>query len=163
MEDILMRLSAVLVMVSCLLVIPLIFIALDLWAGIRKANVRGDKIRSNKMKRTINKISKYYNAILAMCVVDWVQIAAFCFMSRFYGWTPYTIPIFTLIGVLFVAGIEIKSILEPADEKESRERNEVTDLAVALLKCDRDPVKIAEAIAGYIKKSTDKMEDFNKE
>ena len=163
MEQILMQISALLVLVAVLLVIPLIFIGLDLWAGIRKAKVRGDRIMSNKMKRTINKISKYYNAILALMVVDAVQIAAFCFMARFYGWTPYTFPVFTFIGVLFVAGIEIKSILEPADEKESRERNEITDLAVKLLKCDKDPAKIAEAIAGFIKDSNDKMEDFNKE
>ena len=163
MEQILMQISALLVLVAVLLVIPLIFIGLDLWAGIRKAKVRGDKIMSNKMKRTINKISKYYNAILALMVVDAIQIAAFCFMARFYGWTPYTFPVFTFIGVIFVAGIEIKSILEPANEKESRERNEVTDLAVQLLKCDKDPAKIAEAIAGFIKSSNDKMEDFNRD
>ncbi len=161
MTEIYMQLSAALVLVACLLVIPLIFILLDLWAGVRKAQQRGDKIRSNKMKRTVNKISKYYNAVLALCVVDAVQIAAFCFMARFYDWTPYTIPIFTIIGVLFVAGVEIKSIIEPANEKESRERDDIMALAVALAGCEKDPKKIAQAVADFFSASTDKKDEFN--
>lgn len=160
-EEFLQQITAALVLVACLLIIPLIFILLDLWAGIRKANQRGDKIRSNKMKRTVNKISKYYNAVLALCVVDAVQISAFCFMAQFYGWTAYTIPIFTIIGVLFVAGVEIKSIIEPANEKESRERDDIMALAVALAGCDKDPKKIAKAVADFFTAAKEEKDELN--
>ena len=64
------QLIALLLIITGMLFTPLVFIALDYWAGIRKARKRGEAIRSDKMKRTIDKISRYYNAILAMMVVE---------------------------------------------------------------------------------------------
>ena len=61
---------AILFIVAGLLFTPLIFIALDFWAGIRKAKKRGDIIESDKMKRTVDKVSRYYNGIFAMMVLD---------------------------------------------------------------------------------------------
>jgi hypothetical protein len=133
-----------------MLVSPLVFIALDYWAGIRKARKRGDKILSNKMKRTVDKCARYYNAILAMVVLDVIQISAFLFLWKYNGWDCYTFPLFTLIGVLFVAAIEIKSITEPADAKEARDMKEVMELAKAIAEHKNDPKEIAEAIAEYL-------------
>lgn len=144
------QLIVVLFLVVGLLVVPVLLIALDFWAGIRKAHARGDRIRSDKMQRTIQKLSRYYNAILSMLVLDCVQIAGFVFLHIFNGWTLYTFPLFTLIAVLFVASIEIKSIWEPADAKESREMKEVTELAKAIATHRSDPKEIAEAIAEYL-------------
>ena len=135
---------------------PLVFIALDYWAGIRKAKKRGERICSNKMKHTVDKVARYYNAILAMVMLDLIQIGAFIFLWRFNGWNCYTFPIFTLIGVLFIAAIEVKSIMEPADEKESREMKEVTELAKAIAEHKSDPKEIAEAIAGYLNADKEK-------
>lgn len=104
------------------------------------------------MKRTVDKISRYYNAILAMLVVDCIQMSAFIFLYLYYSWTPYTLPVFTLAAILFVAAIEIKSIYEPADVKESREMREVTALASAIAAHKNDPKEIAEAIAKYLNK-----------
>ena len=59
------QLIVVMFLMVGLLITPLFFIALDFWAGIRKAHTRGDRIRSDKMQRTIQKLSRYYNAILA--------------------------------------------------------------------------------------------------
>ena len=144
------QLIVVLFLVVGLLVVPVLLIALDFWAGIRKAHTRGDRIRSDKMQRTIQKLSRYYNAILAMLVLDAVQIAGFVFLHIFNGWTLYTFPLFTLIAVLFVASIEIKSIWEPADVKESREMKEVSELAKAIVAHRSDPKELAEAIAEYL-------------
>lgn len=99
------QLIVVLFLVVGLLVVPVLLIALDFWAGIRKAHTRGDRIRSDKMQRTIQKLSRYYNAILSMLVLDGVQIAGFVFLHIFNGWTLYTFPLFTLLAVLFVASI----------------------------------------------------------
>lgn len=145
------QLIALLLIVTGMLFTPLVFIALDFWAGIRKARKRGVKIQSDKMKRTVDKISRYYNAILAMLVVDCIQMSAFIFLHLYYGWTPYTFPLFTLAAILFVAAVEIKSIYEPADVKESREMREVTELAKAIAEHKNDPNEIAKAVAEYLK------------
>lgn len=144
------QLLVLLVVVVIMLVSPLVFIALDYWAGIRKAKKRGDPIRSGKMKRTAEKISKYYNCIFALMVLDVMQISMFIFLYLFNGWTAYTIPVFTLGAVLFVAAIEIKSIYEPADAKESREMKEVAELAQAIAGHRTEPEEIAKAIAKYL-------------
>lgn len=143
-------------MVVGLLLTPVIFIALDFWAGVRKAKARGDRIRSDKMQRTIQKMSRYYNAILAMMVLDAVQITGFTFLHIYSGWTLFTFPVATLLSVLFVAAIEIKSIIEPADAKESREMKEVSALAKAIVERRQDPKEIAEAIAEYLGKVNEK-------
>lgn len=144
------QLIVVLFLVVGLLVVPVLLIALDFWAGIRKAHARGDRIRSDKMQRTIQKLSRYYNAILSMLVLDGVQIAGFVFLHIFNGWTLYTFPLFTMLAVMFVASIEIKSIWEPADVKESREMKEVSELAKAIVAHRSDPKELAEAIAEYL-------------
>lgn len=158
MQQISEQLIWLLFVVVGMLFTPLVFIALDYWAGIRKAKKRGERIRSDKMKRTVDKVARYYNAILAMVMLDLIQIGAFIFLWRFNGWNCYTFPIFTLIGVLFIAAIEVKSIMEPADEKESREMKEVTELAKAIAEHKSDPKEIAEAIAGYLNASKEKKD-----
>lgn len=150
MEALKGQLVALLLIIAGMLFTPLVFIALDFWAGIRKARKRGIRIYSDKMKRTVDKISRYYNAILAMLVVDCIQMSAFIFLYLYYEWTPYTFPLFTLGAIMFVAFIEIKSIYEPADVKESREMREVSELAKAIASHRDDPKEIAKAIAEYI-------------
>lgn len=152
MQQISEQLTWLLFIVVGMLFTPLVFIALDFWAGIRKSKKRGIRINSDKMKRTVYKVSKYYNTILAMMVVDIIQMMAFIFLWKFNGWDLYTFPIFTLAAVIFVGAIEIKSIVEPADAKEEREFKEVTELAKAIAEHKSDPKEIAEVIAEYLKK-----------
>jgi len=153
MEELTGQLVALLFVLAGMLFTPLVFIALDLWAGIRKAKKRGEKIMSNKLKRTMDKISKYYNSILAMLVVDAIQMAGFIYWSMYFGGTAYTLPVFTLAAVLFVAAVEIKSIYEPADAKESAEMQAVTELAQQLIANKGDAAKLAEIIGNYLNKS----------
>lgn len=148
------QLIVVLFLTVGMLVTPLLFIGLDFWAGLRKARTRGDRIRSDKMQRTIRKLSRYYNAIIAMMVLDAVQIAGFVFLHVYNGWTLYTFPFFTLLSVVFVAAIEIRSIMEPANEKESREMREVAELAKAIASNRSDAKELAENIAEYLTKLT---------
>lgn len=149
------QLIVLLFIITGMLFTPLMFIFLDYWAGIRKAKKRGEIIHSNKMKRTVDKISRYYNAILAMLVVDCIQMSAFMFLYIYYDWKPYTFPVFTLTAIMFVAFIEIKSIYEPADKKESREIKEVIELAKAITEHKNDPKEIAKSIAEYLKSDID--------
>lgn len=130
--------------------VPLLLIFLDFWAGIRKARARRERIRSDKMKRTVKKVARYYNAILAMVLMDTVQIAGFVFLHIFNHWTLFTFPIFTLLAVLFIAAIEIKSICEPASEKERREVADVAELARQIASHGTDATQIAREIAEYL-------------
>lgn len=152
LESIREQLIVLLFMVVGMLITPLAFIALDYWAGIRKAKKRHERIQSNRMKRTVDKVCRYYNAILAMMVLDCMQISGFVFLYMYNGWSAWTFPIFTFGAVIFVACIEIKSILEPADVKEERDLKQVAALAKAITEHRNDPAEIAEAIAQYLTK-----------
>jgi hypothetical protein len=149
------QLIVLLFMVVGMMITPLLFIGLDFWAGIRKAKTRGERIRSDKMQRTVQKMSRYYNGILAMLVLDTLQVAGFIFLHLFNGWTLYTFPLFTMVAVCFVAAIEIKSIVEPADAKESRELREVNELAKAIMEHRQEPKEVALAIAEYLRTSSE--------
>ena len=133
------------------LIVPLFFIALDFWAGIRKAHQRGEMITSDGWQRTVRKLSRYYNFIFAFSVLDALQIFSFCYLNVYWGWSAVLFPWFTTIGVLIVAAIEIKSIMEPADAKEKKQMKEIEALAAAIL-AHRDDVKGAvEDLTNYLK------------
>ena len=142
-----------------IMVVPLLLIFLDFWAGIRKARVRKERIRSDKMKRTVQKVARYYNAILAMVLMDAVQIAGFVFLHIFNHWTLFTFPLFTLIAVLFIAAIEIKSICEPASEKERREVADVAELAKQIASHGTDATQLARDIAEYLTQHNNNIND----
>ena len=133
-----------------IMVVPLLLIFPDFWAGIRKARARKERIRSDKMKRTVQKVARYYNAILAMVLMDAVQIAGFVFLHIFNHWTLFTFPLFTLIAVLFIAAIEIKSICEPASGKGRGEGADVAELAKQIAARGTDATQLAHDIAEYL-------------
>lgn len=146
------QLMALLFVLTGMMLTPIIFIALDFWAGIRKAKKRGEKIMSNKMKRTMDKVSRYYNSILAMLVVDAIQMTGFVYWYLYFGGTAYTFPVFTLAAVLFVAAVEIRSIYEPADAKESKDMKDVMELAKQIAEHRGDVQELAEILGKYLNK-----------
>ena len=64
-----------------ILITPIIFIALDFWSGVRKARHRGDRITSDGWKRTAYKISKYYNMLIPLLILDVMQVAGFWYLT----------------------------------------------------------------------------------
>jgi hypothetical protein len=135
-----------------ILLTPLFFIAFDLWAGIRKAKQRGEKISSDGWKRTVNKVARYYNALLALVVVDCMQMAGVWYLDNYYDYHIPIFPFITLLGAFGVAAIEVKSIYEKAEEKERREMKQVAALAAEIAKQKTDPEEIAKAIFKYMSK-----------
>lgn len=133
-----------------ILMTPLFFIAFDLWAGIRKAKQRNEKISSDGWKRTVNKVARYYNALLALVVVDGMQMAGVWYLDNYYGYHIPVFPFITLLGAFGVAAIEVKSIYEKAEEKERREMKQVAALAVEIAKHKADPTEIAKAVVEYM-------------
>lgn len=139
-----------------ILLTPLIFIGFDFWAGNRKARQRGEPIISDKWQRTVQKVAKYYNALLALVVVDAMQMASIWYLQQFYGWRVPIFPLVTLLGAMGVAAIEIKSIFESAEEKEKREIKKVAQLVSRIVARKGDPDEIASALTDYF---TDKSKN----
>jgi hypothetical protein len=133
-----------------ILLAPLFLIVFDFWAGVRKAKQRGEPISSDGWKRTIDKVAKYYNALLALVVVDCMQIAGIWYMDAYYDYRIPMFPLITFLGTLCVAAIEIKSIYEKADAKQRKEIRQVAALASELAKHIKNPAEITEAVNGYL-------------
>lgn len=144
------QLIIVLFITLVILVTPLFFIGFDFWAGTRKAKLRRERITSDKWKRTTTKIARYYNMLLALMVLDAMQIMGFWYLNNFSGWSAPLFPFIVFAGAIFVGAIEVKSIMEPANEKERRDMKQVASLAAEIAKNKTEPEEIAKAIADYL-------------
>ena len=139
-----------------------LMILADLWSGVRKAKRRGEMRSSYGYKRTIDKIARYYNALIALTVIDAMQMAGIWYLTCYYGWTVPIFPIVTLIGAIGMCAVEMKSIYEKADEKVKSDYKEVAALAVEIAKHKTEPNEIAQAVVEYINKGNVKEEEEKK-
>lgn len=133
-----------------ILITPLFFIGFDLWAGVRKAKQRNEKITSDGWKRTTAKIARYYNMLLALMVLDAMQIIGFWYLNTFHGWHSPLFPWIVFAGAVFVGAIEVRSIMEPATDKERKEMKQVARLAAEIAKHRTEPEEIARCLAKYL-------------
>lgn len=111
--------------------------AADLASGLRKARRRGETTRSRALRRTVDKLARYYNVLIVLTVVDAMQITAAVFLRTVESYDIPTIPIFTLIGSLGMAFIEVKSIFEKGDDKEKQQLAELVSLLETIADNDR--------------------------
>ena len=111
--------------------------AADLASGLRKARRRGETTRSRALRRTVDKLARYYNVLIVLTVVDAMQITAAVFLRTVEGYDVPTIPVFTLIGSLGMAFIEVKSIFEKGDNKEKQQLAELISLLESIADNDR--------------------------
>ena len=121
-----------------LLLTPLVFSILDFISGVRKARQRGERITSDRYRRSVKKVAGYYNLLLALVVVDCMHMGCSWFLNSYYDYHIPTFPFVTLAGAFFVAAIEIK-----------RELTDVSLLAVEIAKYKDTPAEAAKAIADY--------------
>ncbi len=128
-----------------------IMILADLWSGIRKAKIRGEIRSSYGYKKTIDKIARYYNAMIALTVIDIMQMGGVWYLDGYYGWSIPIFPVITLLGALGISLVELKSIYEKADEKVKGDYKGVAVLAAEIVKHKTDPAEIAAAIMDYMK------------
>ena len=105
-------------------VLVLAAVGADMASGISKARKRGEATRS----RTVDKLARYYNVLVVLTVVDAMQIAGAWFMRAVEGYAVPTVPLFTLLGSLGMAGIEVKSIFEKGSDKERTDVGALLDL-----------------------------------
>lgn len=109
-------LQAVIILFIYILVALSIF--LDLWAGVRKAKARGEFTSSTGFRKTVDKFCRYYNMLLAITVIDLLQMVILGLLNHVYGYRIPVVPIFTAGGAFFICWIEIKSIFEKNEDKE---------------------------------------------
>ncbi len=114
-------------------VLVLLAVLADLASGLRKAKRRGEARRSKALRRTVDKVCRYYNALFALSVIDAMQIGAVAYL-RFMGEAELPmLPVLTLFGAICEALIEVKSIYEKASEKEQAEADEAARTLARLL------------------------------
>ncbi len=69
----------------------------------------------------------------AMTLVDAVQISLLYLLYREYSYDIPMLPVFTGLGVLYEAYVEIKSITEPANIKEKKQQDDFKRLMQQML------------------------------
>lgn len=127
-----------------------IMILADLWSGVRKAKARGEVRSSYMYKKTIDKIARYYNAMIALTVIDCMQMGGMWYLDGYYSWSVPIFPIVTLLGALGISLVELKSIYEKADEKVKGDYQDVALLVAEIAKHKADPSEVAAAIVEYM-------------
>jgi len=148
-----------LMLLCYVIILGLIFC--DLRAGVSKAKKRGEFRTSDGFKRTIEKISKYFNMTFALSLIDVVQIALIFFLYHFYKVDLFMVPWFTFIALGYVGYVEIKSIWEPADIKEKKQQQEYRRAILALIHEYGGIEKVLDAMTGQKKDSYDNNIDFD--
>lgn len=96
-----------------------VFVAVmaDLFSGVRKSLSAGCKCTSWGLRRTVDKIARYYLALFSLTLIDGMYVTASLVM-RDSGITILpSFPFLTTFGAIGLAMIEVKSILERTDEK----------------------------------------------
>lgn len=136
-----------------------IMILADLWSGVRKAKARGEVRSSFMYKKTIDKIARYYNAMIALTVIDCMQMGGIWYLDGYYNWSVPIFPIVTLLGALGTSLVELKSIYEKADEKVKGDYQDVALLVAEIAKHKADPSEVAAAIIEYMKNNRLKQQE----
>lgn len=95
----------------------LVSVIADLISGLRKAKMRGEKCTSSGLRRTVDKIGRYYLALFSMTVIDVMLVASLDFLRDSGVAAVPVFPYLTTFGALALALIEVKSICERSDEK----------------------------------------------
>jgi membrane protein required for beta-lactamase induction len=128
----------------------LLAVVSDLWSGVRKAKQRGEARTSYGFKRTVDKLCKYYNLMIALTILDLMQITGVWYIDQYYGYSLPVFPLVTLIGALSIGMIEVKSIYEKADEKVKDDYHQVAALLAEIAKDRNDTDKLSELVQDFL-------------
>lgn len=143
----------VLISIFLLYVAALVCVFADLRAGIRKAKKNGVFRSSYGYRKTVKKIAEYFNMMIILTVIDAIQMALVYILGLQMSWTLPFVPVFTAIGALIVAFIELKSVREKQSDKD---KARVDDAVETLLKILKNPDNREIAINVVEQLKTDK-------
>ena len=134
-------------------ILILIMIFVDFWSGIRKAKKNSIVRSSYGFRRTVEKIKEYYNAMIALTIIDAMQITAIWYLETYYKYEIPMFPFVTLVGAIGLSIIELKSIYEKAEDKQRF--HEAGALITNIAKNKSDIEEIAKSVANYLNEQTD--------
>lgn len=122
----------------------------DLRAGIRKAKKNGVFRSSYGYRKTVKKIAEYFNMMMILTVIDAIQMALVYIIGLQMTWTLPFVPVFTAIGALIVAFIELKSVREKQSDKDKARVDDAVETLLKILK-NPDNREIAINVVEHLK------------
>lgn len=134
MNEILQPFVAQLTILSVVYVLVFLVIILDLISGVMKAKRRGKLRSSYALRKTVDKIVRYFSMLLVITAIDTVQMLAISQWDVSTGHHIPILPFLTFLAAMFVGFIELKSIYENSDEKEQSRIENAADDIVKLVK-----------------------------
>ena len=134
-------------------ILILFMIGADFWSGIRKAKKNNIVRSSYGFRRTVEKIKEYYNAMIALTIIDAMQVTAIWYLETYYKYEIPMFPFVTLVGAIGLSIIEIKSIYEKAEDKQRF--HEAGALITNIARKRSDIEEIAKSVANYLNEQTD--------
>ncbi|MDV4026216.1 hypothetical protein CMT52_17940 [Elizabethkingia anophelis] len=129
----------------------------DLWSGLRKAKKNKVVRSSYGLRRTVDKLGRYYNIMFPLLVLDAMQITAIWYLEEFYGYKIPLFPFISLIGAIGLSIIEIKSIYEKAEDKQRF--HEAGALITSIAKNRTDIEQIAKEVQEYMNNQNQKSNE----
>lgn len=143
--------SGQLLVLVLIYVLVLMLVFLDLWSGIRKAKQRDEFRSSYGLRKTVEKLAKYYNLLLVLTVIDAMQMLAAYHLNPQVSFKMPIIPFITFLGGIFIGIIECKSIYEKADDKDKGKYQDAARLAKEVMS-NKEAQSILASISEYLKK-----------
>lgn len=110
--------STQLTCLSVVYILVFFVVCLDLISGLQKAKRRGKLRSSYAMRKTVDKLVRYFSMLLVITAIDAVQMLAVSQWDLATGHMVPILPFLTFLAAMFVGFIELKSIYENSEEKE---------------------------------------------
>lgn len=116
------RMGLIAALVAIDYVCVLLAVLADLRSGILKARCQGVKRTSRGLRRSVEKAGRYYVMLFAMTLIDAMVCGALLFVAAADGPSLPPLPVFSTLGAVGLAMIELKSIYENAQDKSDYDR-----------------------------------------
>lgn len=133
--EILGQFSTQITILAIVYILVFFVVMLDLISGMMKAKRRGKLRSSYAMRKTVDKLVRYFSMLLVITAIDAVQMLAVSQWDLATGHQIPCLPFLTFLAAMFVGFVELKSIYENSDEKEqARIEDAADDLSKLLAK-----------------------------
>lgn len=151
------KITVTICILFALYILVFLLILADLWSGVRKARAKGVMRTSYGYRRTISKIAQYYNVLIALTIIDGMQMSAVWYAEQYYNYTLFFFPIFTFVITIIISVTEVKSIYEKAEDKV---RLDKAGVALAKIIAHRDDLqKSLDELGVYMQTPEEKTEE----
>lgn len=140
----------VVVVVGCFLVLAAM--SIDLFFGISKAKIRGEKTSSRELRRSLNKFIMYEGGMLIASGID--LLVHFSHMFILFNLPALQgIPVVTCILGILLLVVEILSLFEKADEKTKADFNRASEFASRYVSKD----ELVEILSEVMKRNREQI------